>query len=48
MKSESLNSNLDLRKIFTQAEINREINRINNGQDISQNFIKKLVKDISE
>ena len=47
VKSESLNSNLDLRKIFTQAEINREINRINNGQDISQNFIKKISEDIS-
>ena len=47
VKSESLNTNLDLKKIFTQTEINNEITRINNGQDLSKNFIKKISDDIS-
>lgn len=47
VKSESLNSNLDLKKIFTQNDINKELERINNGQDLSKNFIKKISDDIS-
>ncbi len=47
VKSEPLNSNLDLKKIFSQNEINRELERINNGQDLSKNFIKKISNDIS-
>jgi len=47
VKSEPLNSNIDLKKIFTQNEINKELDRINNGQDLSKNFIKKISNDIS-
>ena len=44
---EPLNSNLDLKKIFTTKEINEELKRLNNGQDVSANFIKKISNDIS-
>jgi len=47
VKSEPLNSNIDLKKIFTQSEINKELDRIKNGQDLSKNFIKKISNDIS-
>ncbi len=44
---ESLNTNLDLKKIFTTKEINDELKRLTNGQDLSTNFIKKISNDIS-
>ena len=42
---EDLNSNLDIGLIFTKQEINKELERLKNGQDISKNFIKKISND---
>jgi len=44
---EKLNSNLDIKKIFSNHEIKQELERLNNGQDLSTGFIKKLSEDVN-
>jgi len=40
-----IETNLDIASIFTKKEINDELNRIKNGQDLSEKFIKKISED---
>lgn len=40
-------TNLDIKSIFSQKEINFELNRIKNGQDLSESFLKKIGADLT-
>ena len=45
VETESLISNININKIFSKREIKNEIDRIKDGKDLSQNFIKKIGSD---
>ena len=42
IENEKLETSVDIKKIFTQTEINYEIERIKEGRDLSDKFVKKI------
>jgi|TARA_Y100000294_G_C8565749_1_gene340757 superfamily II DNA or RNA helicase len=42
-----IESNLDINKMFTKREIESELKRIKNGQDVSKSFLKKISSNVN-